>query len=497
MVRISPPSRGTRRAAAGLSLLCALGMFALGGCASQKATMEAPQLPAKHWLEEAPGIPVDKKEKVSAAVPNLYQPGKVFGFDDCIYLAVQQSPLLVNSAVNLEIKKLALTNAVWKYLPEPHMTIIVSNNLTRYNEDNKDTPDDYGHTKFRIGFYAPFPNPIQTFFEHQAQKLMVNVAISTHRKAVGEAIAQIADLYLRMYAKQLIYKEQKAMIPLMQEIASYWKQVESVDGRQGVAVNVAQQNIRDAELKAEKTAMEEVMLRTKLKILAGIDPKQTLEIEARDVLNIVQSFDGRNLRWEDRWNMTEDNLLLRAQVKLRDFNIMVAWAAYVPHMTISMNHNPPAGQYQPASGDEDTFVHLNIDFPLIDWGRRYRGVQTARMVKAQAFHEQARKRDDYSNSWLQAEQNVSLAETQKKLAWNSLKVAELKREEADISYREGLVEFPVLADARQAEANARIAAINAQMELELAKLQWMQLASVLQERYLGVPTIEGISNEKK
>ena len=51
-------------------------------------------------------------------------------------------------------------------------------------------------------------------------------------------------------------------------------------------------------------------------------------------------------------------------------------------MSIALNNNPPAGQYQPTSGTEDTFLHLTFDFPLIDWGRRYRGVQTARMLSA-------------------------------------------------------------------------------------------------------------------
>ncbi len=66
------------------------------------------------------------------------------------------------------------------------------------------------------------------------------------------------------------------------------------------------------------------------------------------------------------------------------------------------------------NGAEDTFLHLSFDFPLIDWGRRYRGVQTARMQKAQAFHDLARKRTEYSNKWLEAEQKASLAQTELK-----------------------------------------------------------------------------------
>ena len=178
-----------------LPLLMALTLF-FPACASNKAGLKSPELPARHWLEEAPGVPVENKTKLEAAVPNLYDAGKTFGFEDCVFLTIQQSPLLVNSAVNLEIKRVALTDAVWKYLPEPRMTLQVSNNLTRLNMDSKDTPGDYGRTKLRVGFYAAFPNPVATYFEHQVQKIMVNLAISTHRKAIGEAIYKIAQAYL-------------------------------------------------------------------------------------------------------------------------------------------------------------------------------------------------------------------------------------------------------------------------------------------------------------
>ena len=70
-------------------------------CASNKAGLKSPELPARHWLEEAPGVPVENKAKLEAAVPNLYDADKNFSFEDCVFLTIQQSPLLVNGAVDL------------------------------------------------------------------------------------------------------------------------------------------------------------------------------------------------------------------------------------------------------------------------------------------------------------------------------------------------------------------------------------------------------------
>lgn len=464
--------------------------FFFSACASNKAGLKSPELPAKHWLEEAPGVPVENKAKLEAAVPNLYDPGKTFSYEDCVFLTIQQSPLLVNSAVDLEIKRLALTDAIWKYLPEPRMSLQVSNNLTTYNMDSKDIPGDYGRTKLRVGFYAGFPNPVATYFEHQVQKIMVNLAIATHRKAVGEAIYKIAQAYLKLQAQQKIVAAQKELLPVGKELVQYWKQVESVDGRQGVSLNLASQHEREIELMVEKTGMEEVMQRTQLKILAGVEPQQRLNVDTDSADDILTGFDGHKLQWEERWPTGEDELLLRAQIKLGDFNIMVAWAQYIPDMSIQVNNYPPAGQYQPASGSEDTFLHLTFDFPLLDWGRRYRGVQTARMQKAQAFHEMARKRSDYSNTWLQAEQRVALAETQLKLAKTRYDTAELQYKEAHIAFTEGTEQLPVVANRQEEMVKARISYIEAEMEHKLANLEWMYVANLLQERFLGLPAKE-------
>ncbi len=462
----------------------------LAGACSKKAGLKSPELPAKHWLEEAPGVPVENKAKLEAAVPNLYDPKKVFSFEDCVFLTIQQSPALVNSAVNIEIKRLAQTDAVWKYLPEPHMSFTVSNNLTRYNMDNKDTPSDYGQTRMRVGFYAAFPNPMATYFEHKVQTAMVNLAISTHRKAVGKAISKIGEAYLQLQAQQKIVEAQKELLPLGKELVDYWKKVESVDGRQGVSLNLAIQHQRELELKLEQTRMREVIQRTQLKILAGVEPQQRLEVDTKSADTVLAGFDGRKLTWEERWPATEDELLLRGQITLGDYNIMVAWAQYMPTMSIALNESPPAGQYQPTSGTDDTFLHLTFDFPLIDWGRRYRGVQTARMVKAQAFHDLARKRSDYSNKWLQDEQHVALSETELKLAKTRLDTANMQYKEAQISFNEGIVQLPDLATKHEEVVQARIAYINAELDYKLAQLEWMELSNSLAQRFLGLPAKE-------
>lgn len=463
----------------------------LAGC-SRKAGIKSPEQPAHHWLDEAPGVPVENKSKLEAAIPNLYAPDKKFSFEECVYLTIQQSPLLVNSAVDLEIKRVDATDAVWQTLPEPHMLLTVSSNITRYNESERDVPSDYGQTRLNVSFYASIPNPIKSYYNIKAKKALVNVALSTHRKAVGEIIYKIAQAYLKLHAQREILAAKKGVLPLGKELVAYWQQVENVEGKQGASRNLATQHQRELELTVEQGQMEEVMQHTQLKILAGVEPQQKFSIDTTNVDKILEGFDGRKLKWEDCWSTTEDDLLLRGQIKLSDNDIILAWAEYVPSMSLHLNNSPPSGQYQPARGREDWFAHLSFDFPLLDWGRRYRGVQTARMKKAQAFHEMAQKRTDYGNRWLQAEQQVALAETQFKLEQTRFDTAKMRYEEAKIAFEQGTEEQPLVTQRHEEMANANIALIQARLSLQLAQLDWMYLANRLQERILGRPAREVI-----
>ena len=472
-----------------LLVLTLLVPLLLTGC-SKKAGQKSPEQPAQHWLDEAPGVPVENKAKLEAAVPNLYSPTKAFSFEECVYLTIQQSPLLVNSAVELEITRLQVTDAAWLALPEPHMSFSISNNLTRYNMDNKDTPGDYGQTRLNVSFYANIPNPVKSYYDIKAKKALVNMALATHRKAVGDIIHKIATAYLQLRAQREILAAKQGVLPLGKELVAYWQQVESVEGKQGSSRNLATQHQRELELTVEQGKMEEVIQHTQLKILAGVEPQQKFTIDTKSADGILADFDGRKLKWEDCWSTTEDDLLLRGQIKLADNDILLAWAEYVPQMSLHINRNPPAGQYNPASGREDWFAHLNFDFPLIDWGHRYRGVQTARMKKAQAFHAMAEKRTDYANRWLQAEQQVALAETQFKLQQTRFETAQMRYQEAKIAFEQGTEEQPVVTQRHEEMANANIARIQAKLSLDLANLDWMYLANRLQERILGRPARE-------
>jgi outer membrane protein TolC len=203
---------------------------------------------------------------------------------------------------------------------------------------------------------------------------------------------------------------------------------------------------------------------------------------------IFQLFDGDTLQWQERWMFSAEYLTQKLGIVLQDYNILLAWAQYLPIQYFDVNTYPPAGQAQPPGGREDYFAHLNFDFTLLDWGRRYRGVQTARMGKALAVQSLAEQRTKYENDWSESRQEYAMAATNRKLAVGALRSAELEQQKADIEYQTGNQSLPALVARKEAVIKARVSLLEAELKEQQAGLKWMHLAGVLEERFMGAPS---------
>ena len=484
----SPPALVRKRplAPALLIALCVL----ISACSSPKATQKSPELPPRYWLGETPGLPFrsEKDQGMHTTVPlALYSPEKRYNFEDCVYLAIQQSPLLVKSSIKIEMSRLKEKDVIWQYAPELHMVLTSAVNLTRYNEGNANNYGDYGQTVLRARFYATVPDPFTTYFNSKAQQILTNIAVLGHRKAIGMAIWEIADNYLQMRAQNRIRDELAKLPEVAGESATYWKAMNASVGGHTIDMDKALQNEKQVALRQEKTKHISKKIHMRLKTLLGLSSDQRLETDLQDNAAIFRDFDGSKLHWEDRWTLGEEYLSEKMGIMLQDYNIMLAWAQYIPTVYFDVNSNPPAGQAQPYGGREDVFLHFGFDFTLLDWGRRYRGVQEARMNKALAFQSMAEKRTKYENAWSQCRQEYEMALTDMELARGDLRSAELELQKTDIEYKGGTLTLPALAERKEAVIKARVALIEAELAVRQAELKWMHLSGVLEERFMDVP----------
>ncbi len=458
------------------NIILFMALAALVNACGGQAPRPLPDLPRKDWLAE-------DRQAPAPAAGSLYAADKKFSFRDLVYLAVQQSPALARSAINLDIQQTTLSSARWKALPEVHLMAIVTSNLTQYNR-NLPHQEDYGNTKYQISYSGFFNNPVATYFDVQAQKELMSIAIATHKQVMGKCIMQIASLLVQIEAR----RESLDALEHSLDIARKQKNYAVTSGQYKTDIwsgpDIREDMARDLALQADAARMELTHLRNQLKSLVGLDRTQQLHVDTASIAREIQDFDPAALSWERCWEESTERYLLAQQVRLHDAGIMLAWAQYVPNISFVVNESPPNGQAQAANAQTDQFLHVTLNFPVLDWGRRYRDAQQARARKRQSRLDEVIRRQEYQQRWFAAQEQLSLSRARLRQRQHAEQSAARRLQAVTIFYERGGLGLPEFAQAQQAMQEARMARVNAQAAVRQNVLTCMDLTQTLQNRFL-------------
>ena len=448
------------------------------GCTSARPPL--PTLPEKDWLAPEKEEQTTKSKKFA-----IYSPDKTLGMDDLVWLAVQQSPVISRGRINLEISEISKTDAKWRYLPEMHLSYRISNNLTKYNEGTRYAGDDYGNTTYELTFTGSYNNPVSTYFSVQAQDELLKTAIITQRKAIAEIIFKIASSLLQMNMLEesiAILEKQIALGDRKMESASIRDALTNSASLAGTANEYNQSSL---ELHLREIKMQLTVERTILKQLVGLDLKQALKVDAKSVYALLADFDPARDDWKRCWEDTEERYLARQQVKLEQANIYLAWASYLPNINLYINESPGKGQSQAADARSDQFLHVALDFPILDWGHRWRDADKASLRRRQSRLDEVQRARDYEQEWEIKGQRLQLAQAKAERWKQTSKNIAARSEAMQIAFDRGSASFDMLADQKQRELDAEIAAVRADCEAAQTKLAWIHFASGLSRHYMG------------
>lgn len=439
-----------------------------------------PDLPEKDWLAPDKPTPAEQGEKFA-----IYSPDKTLTMDDLVWLAIQQSPVISKGKINLEISEISKTSAKWRYLPEMHLSYHITNNMTKYNEGTRYAGKDYGQTTYEVTFTGSYTNPVTTFLNVKAQDELLQTAIITQRKAISEVIFRIATSLLRMNMLE------ESIGVLEKQISVARKRLESSSIRSALSHSAShsatanESSLAGLELHLQEMKLELTVERSNLKQLVGLDLKQALKVDSKSVYDLLATFDPEKDDWKSCWERTEERYLARQQVRLEQANVYLAWASYLPGIGLYVNESPGKGQSQPANAQADQFLHIVLDFPILDWGHRWRTADMASLRARQRKLDEIQKLREYEQEWGLKEQRLHLARAKEARWRQAAKNAAGSTEAMQITFEKGGASFEMLADQVQRELDAEMAAVRAKAETASTKLAWVHFASGLSNHYMG------------
>ena len=180
------------------------------------------------WAAEAG--PTDAK----VAVPGLLD------FDGCVRLAIQQSPYLTKSAVEIDIRRMNETDSRYSMFPPP-MTF-----RTYYYVDRPQQPG-LNPKPYSLNFSMDPWNPLGSYFSLQAEKVATQMAIFAHLQAISTGLERLGKMFLHLASINRLVAFQRDLINLCREKLTYAENRRTIGTGTSLDVQVATQELELAK----------------------------------------------------------------------------------------------------------------------------------------------------------------------------------------------------------------------------------------------------------
>lgn len=435
--------------------------------------------------------PAESPASPAPGSPSLPPEGATLSFDECVILAAQQAPDLVDSVIDLELAEIKADTAYWKRLPSINARFHVTANLTQQHEEYRDTV-----ARLDFGIYGF--EPVASQFTYRAERLLQDVALSTHQKAVEKRGEQIGVALLHLENLERVRERQAARLALAKQQVAF-QQANQGEAGDRLETASARHQEKAAQAALEKTDAAMASLYLSLKLMLGVDLDRQIKARGGSVGEVLQSDKASAAlatnQWAEIWNASLDARIARATLKLQDYNIMLAWSKYLPSVSMEVVTANPDSSYASYSSKDDVFVHLYFTLPLFDWGERSRGVDSARLQKSQTSQKSKLVRLAFAQQWKEEWLNMKMARADLDFARERLAVAKLKAQKASLQHSSGEVPFNALVSARTTVINEEIAVEDAALQLRLKEFSaWMMSGSFRNRFFQPRKGVEDLSS---
>lgn len=418
--------------------------------------------------------------KPAAAAPSALPPeNTALSFDQCVILAAQQAPDLVDSVIDLELAEISADTAFWRRMPSISARFRVSANLTgRYEE--------YRQTTARLDFGIYGFEPVVSHFNHKAARLLQDIALSTHQMAVEKRGEQIGAALLRLDSLEKVRERQAANVDLAKQLTAFRRASQGAAADRLETAKALHQE-RAAQAALDKTDASIASLLLSLKLMLGVDLDRQLKVRGESARDVLQSEKASNSLatgdWAEVWEKTLEARITRVTLRLQDYNIMMAWAKYLPTVTMELITANPTSDYATYSSKDDIFARIYFSLPLFDWGERSRGVDSARLQKAKAAQRGKLGRLSFSQQWNNQWLDMKLARANEEFAREKLSVARLEAEKAALEHASGNLPFDSVVSAKTQVINEEIALEEASLQLRINELSAWMLSGKFRKRF--------------
>ncbi len=414
------------------------------------------------WAAEA--NPTDAK----VAVPGLLD------FDGCVRLAIQQSPYLTKSAVEIDIRRINETDSRYTIFPPP-VTF-----RTYYYVDRPQQPG-LNPKPYSLNFSMDPWNPIGSYLTLQAEKAATQMAIFGHLQAISIGLERLGKMFLHLASIKRLTVLQSSVVNLCREKLTYAENRRTIGTGTSLEVQVATQELELA--KNELGHLESIQKRTlsNLKTFLGLKPEQQVEIDLRDVRRqVLGSFDPAAATLEQAKAKSFELKVLEMKKELQGYNVTVAKTKVLPDLLFTTQTPDPLS----VTSARGLYVGLGLQVPVWDGFKRVRNISRQKAILKQVGADKDVKELDLTDKWNELQENISGSAAGLKIVKSQEELTRLKERQAEIFYNSGTDQLPAWLEARKASLEAQKSSSTKALEYDDLILNLRQFSGDLGTSYV-------------
>ncbi len=392
-------------------------------------------------------------------------------FQRAIGALLQNSPAVRSSGLEIKLRRLDESDSRLAFIPGVTLR-------TRYypQQPSESTTDPYS-IEFAVDSY----NPIETYFNLQARKVITQMAILAHLQVMSDSILRLGLGYLELEKMDKLQEYARDWISLAEESVAFYRSRVATGGATPVELKLAEHELEMGRAEQERMLNSRATIMEGMSSLMGLGTDQVLDLDLRNVRDqVINGFDPATATLEKARTQSIDLRIQHLKVELQKKHVTVSYARFAPNLLLGISTTDPLG----TQTDRGLFFSIGFELPIWDGLKRLHNITRQKTVLRQYNSEETVKETDLETKWKAAQEKLRDSGVQLKLARSQGELAALRVRQVDIAYLAGREPMALLLAEQRREIEARKNTALKELELDKATLALRALTGDLITSYV-------------
>lgn len=447
-------------------------------------------------------------------------------FDECVRVALAQSPMLTKSAIEIESKRLDVGDAYSQYIPTIVMSTTFYMRLPEYKNTSASTAyssvlanassdatqnlansinasnavysgnsPNRNRKKYDLSFSTGAWNPLLTAFDVQAKKEMANIAVLSHLKVIDQGLKRLGINYLQLGMTETMIRMAKEKEDLALKNLEYVKTRAGLGQGAQLDVRIAETKVNLTRAEAEKMRTTKSVLLDELKFILGVPFVQKVELTLNDApRQVLEDFNPASVNDEKLKKHSFPLRIHEYEKALQKKNIALSYIHFLPTFSFGFTSISTLNN---TSYKDDTstlpfmYPNLTLNFPF-DWWTKGRDVSRQYKKMAQLNVEGRNLEFSLMSQFQQALAKLRSAASEVKFAESSVELQKLTVQQAQFRFDSGQAEYDSIVKAMGDYLDSKQNLLVKQYDRDSAMLEVRSVSGDFQDRYINATVMENI-----